>query len=254
MALKLTRDLIFFDLETTGVDVERDRIVSLGMLRMGGNGFRGPATERLFNPGVPIPAQASAIHGIFDADVAHEPSFASGAAAIVAELAGCDVAGFNVRNFDVPMLSAEFRRAGITWPGPDVVIVDAFRIYNRKEPRTLEAAARHYLGEEHHDAHNATADVIACARVLIEQAGRYGAPTLAELVALERDPEWVDSDGKIRWQGTVPVIGFGKWAGRPLAQVDAGYLDWMLGQNFPADTKAIIRDALRGVYPIRSAA
>jgi DNA polymerase-3 subunit epsilon len=165
---------------------------------------------------------------------------------------GRDVAGFNCRSFDVPMLSAEFKRAGIVWPTPDVKIVDVFKVYNRKEPRTLGAAVRHYCGREHEDAHNATADVMACLDVLEEQAKRYGVSTLDELAALERDPSWLDQDGKVAWVGDVACIGFGKWAGRPLSQVDPGYLSWMLKQDFPADTKSIIAAALRGQFPRRN--
>lgn len=246
MTLTLTKPLIIFDLETTGVDVENDRIVSLALHRSD-----GAARELRFNPGRPIPPEATAVHGITDADVAACPSFGSVAQGVLLWFHGHDVAGFNVRHFDVPLLSAEFRRAGITWPTPDVAIVDAFRIYNRKEPRTLGAAMRHYCGREHDDAHNATADVQACLDVIMEQAKRYDASTVAELAALEKDADWLDQDGRIKWQGDVAVIGFGKWQGRPLSQVDRSYLQWMLGQDFGAEVKAIISHAMLGSFPTR---
>jgi DNA polymerase-3 subunit epsilon len=248
--LQLARPLVVLDLETTGVDVEKDRIVEICMHRIGG----GAATvTMLLNPGRPIPTEATAVHGITDADVANKPSFNDVHHELLAFLSGADVAGFNVRSFDVPMLSAEFKRCGITWPGQDVSIVDAFRIYNRMEPRTLGAAVRHYLGREHDGAHGAEADVRATAEVIEEQARRYGVTTLAELELLERDPDWLDADGKIRWQGDVAVIGFGKWAGKPLAQVDPGYLRWMLDQKFASDVVKVITAALRGEYPTRNA-
>lgn len=247
MALQLTRPLAIFDLETTGVDVANDRIVSLGAMIVG-----GATVEHRFNPGRPIPPEATAVHGITDADVADKPRFAEVAHQVYDLLAGCDIAGFNVRAFDVPMLAAEFARVGLTWPDQGVIVVDAFRIYNRKEPRTLGAAVRHYIGQEHVDAHSAAADVEACAQVLAEQATRYGVTTIAELAALESDPDWIDQDGRLRWQGNVACVGFGKWAGRPLAQVEQGYLRWMLGQDFPAELKTIIADALRGRFPTRT--
>lgn len=249
MTLNLTRPLIVLDVETTGVDVERDRIVSLAWATQDGT-----ALELRFNPGFPIPPEASAIHGITDDDVRDCPAFPGEAARIAQAWHGADLAGFNLRSFDVPILRAEFRRAGFAdWPGADTRVIDAYRVYNRMEPRTLEAACRHYLGEELQNAHSAKADVEACVRVLQEQARRYGASTLAELEALERDPSWIDTDGKVRWQGDVAVIGFGKWNGKPLAQVDPGYLRWVMGQDFPADFKAIINDALAGKLPRRAA-
>ncbi len=185
-ALKLERTLAVFDLETTGVDVNNDRIVSLAVGWH--NGAAWQCKEMRFNPGRPIPAEATAVHGISDADVADKPAFVDVASRVIECFKGCDVAGFNCRSFDVPMLSAEFKRCGIEWPTPDVKIVDVFKIYNRKEPRTLGAAVRLYCGREHENAHNATADVVACLDILEEQAKRYGCSTLDELAALERDP------------------------------------------------------------------
>lgn len=250
MPLRLTRPLIVLDLETTGTDVNNDRIVEISMLMRGTD---NKATMRL-NPGIPIPAEASAVHGITDDDVANKPSFSDLAPAIIGFLNGADITGFNVRSFDVPLLTSEFRRVNITWPPADVQIVDVFRIYNRMEPRTLSAAVRHYLGREHDGAHGADADVMACSVVLDQQSNIYGAATLAELEALERDPDWLDQDGKIRWRSDdVAVIGFGKYQGLPLGKVDLGYLEWMLRQEFAPDVKQIIKDALKGIFPRRGA-
>lgn len=253
-SLRLQRDLVVLDLETTGVTPAKDRIVSLAFQRLRAPDGRPTEEPRevLFNPGGHIPAEATAVHGITDAHVELAPSFAEFAEEVSAWLGGADLAGFNLRHFDVPMLTAEFARAGVKWPADDVRFVDVFRIYSRKEPRTLGAAVRHYLGEEHTGAHQAGADVLATARVLEEQARRYGVATVEDLAELERDPDWIDNDGKVRWQNGVAVIGFGKWQGRPLNQVDRGYLEWMLGQDFPADTRAIISAALRGKYPTRA--
>src|ERR1044072_604288 len=161
-ALKLERPLVVFDLETTGVDVNNDRIVSLAVHVVGSP----HDAEYRLNPGRPIPAEATAVHGIGDLDIVGCPTFNDICGRLIQIFEGCDVAGFNCPHFDVPMLSAEFRRAGITWPTPDVKIVDVFKVYNRKEPRTLAAAYRHYLGQELENAHNATVDVMACLDVL----------------------------------------------------------------------------------------
>lgn len=239
MTLTLQRPLIVLDVETTGVDVEKDRVVSLAWATMD-----GVAHELRFNPGFPIPPEASAIHGITDDDVCDCPAFPGEAGRIAQAWHGADLAGFNLRSFDVPILRAEFRRAGfVDWPGADTRIVDAYRIYNRMEPRTLEAACRHYLGEELQNAHSAKADVEACVRVLQVQAKRYGASTLAELEALERDPSWVDAEGKFKRVNGVVIITIGqKWAGKPLAQVDTGFLEWMVGPKakFADDTRAVV--------------
>jgi len=253
--LDLTRPLAVFDLETTGVDVGVDRVVSIGIIRLGGASTEEDELARLaylLNPGRPIPPEATAVHGIRDKDVAACPVFADVARGIHRELLGCDLAGFNVKSFDVPMLAAEFRRVGITWPAEGQRIVDAFRVYNRMEPRTLQAAARYYAKTEHTEAHSAMADAEMTAQILLEQAKLYGVSDIEALRQLERDPEWLDEEGKVKWQGDVAVLNFGKWSGTPLAKVERGYLDWMLRQDFPSDTLAIIKAAWNRDYPKRA--
>lgn len=250
MSLQLQRPLAVIDLETTGVDIDRDRIVQIAVVRSD-----GLSREWLINPGQAIPELASAIHGITQDMVAGAPTFRAVADDIYQCIVGCDIGTYNGRAFDVPMLSAEFRRAHIRWPLGDEAQVDARRVFDAQEPHTLEAAVRRYVGRTHAGAHDACHDARATLDVILRQAEVYNATTLAELADRERAPDWIDSRGVYRWKGRIAVITIGKdWAGKPLAQVDRGFLQWMLGKDFPPDTKQITRDALNGRYPQKESA
>lgn len=250
--LRLERPLIVLDVETTGVDVEKDRVVSLAWCKLG-EGGNAKIHHYLVNPYRAIPPEATAVHGITDDMVANAKMFDTLAPLCAAHWAGSDVAGFNARSFDLPLLQAEFRRVCVAWPFDGAKTVDVFRVYNRMEPRTLGAACRHYLGEEHHDAHDAAGDVARTVQVLQAQAERYGATSLDALAALERDPSWLDSDGKLRMVNGVTVVGFGKWQGKPLSQVDHGYLAWCLAKDFPADFHQLLIEELARRWGISEA-
>jgi DNA polymerase III subunit epsilon len=243
--MRLTRDLVFFDLETTGTDPAQDRVVSMAAVRLRPDGSRAEWHGR-YNPGRPIPRLATAVHGITDADVAPCSPFASAARELFAALSGCDLAGYNVAAYDVPLLAAEFRRCGLAWPAPDQRIADAFQVFRAQEPHNLAGALRRYKGQRLDGAHDALVDTMATVEVLLAQAEHYGAADLEQLLALQRADDWADSTGKVKRVGDIPVLNFGKWSGTPLDQVPADYRRWMLGADFPDDTKELLRASLAG--------
>ena len=255
MPIELTRPLVYFDLETTGIDVASDKIVEISALRVEPDGAREQRTRRV-NPGRPIPAGATAVHGIRDEDVRDEPLFAQVARGFLEFLDGADLAGFNVARFDVPLLERELRECGMDLRLTERKVIDAMTIYHRKERRDLSAAARFYLNREHEGAHAADADVTITAEILEAQLARYDdlpkAPDALEAWCRRARPGSVDERGKFVWKSGEVVLSFGKHRGKPLRAVvaeDSGYLEWILQSDFPADAKKVASDALRGQYP-----
>ena len=249
-ALQLTRPIVCFDLETTGVDPGTDRIVEISILRVEPDGSRVTRTRRI-NPGRPIPEGATAVHGIRDEDVADAPSFRQIAKGLAETLEGADLAGFNVARFDIPLLDREFRDSGFDLGLDKRRIVDAMTIFHRMEPRDLSAATRFYLGREHSGAHEAEADVAASFEILEAQLERYDdlPQTVDALDAwLRRIPEnAADQSGKFVHEDGRVVFNFGKHKGKLLAEVAASapdYLQWILGSDFPDDAKRFVREAL----------
>ena len=250
--LRLTRPLAFFDLETTGIDPQRDKIVEIAVVRVDPGGATAGKTRRI-NPERPIPPDATAVHGIRDEDVAGAPAFRQVARGILDFLADSDLAGFNIRRFDVPLLDREFRDCGLDLALVQRRVVDAMTIFHRKEPRDLSAAVRHFLGREHEGAHGAEADVAATLEVLDAELDRY--PDLPRTVAELED--WchpapagaVDRQGKFVIREGQIVFAFGRQRGRALVEVarlQRDYLEWILKQDFPDDARAIVERALRG--------
>ena len=250
--LRLQRPLVFFDLETTGIDPTRDKIVEIAMIRVEPDGTRRPAVHRV-NPGRPIPKEATAIHGIGDDDVRDEPMFSAIAGEIAALLEGADLAGFNVRRFDVPLLERELKECGHDLAVQGRRIIDVMSIFHRKEPRDLSAAVRFFLARDHDGAHGAAADIDATLDVLDAQLARYE-DLPRDLDGLDRwlNPpvvDAVDRNGKFVVREGEIVFAFGKLRGRPLrevAQVERDYLEWILRQDFPEDARALVEKALRG--------
>jgi DNA polymerase-3 subunit epsilon len=253
--LKLERPLVFFDLETTGIDPRSDKIVEISVLRVNPDGGRDSRTRRI-NPGRPIPPEATAIHGISDDDVRNEPSFRQIARGLLDFLADADLAGFNVSRFDLPLLEREFRSCGLDLVASKRRVIDAMTIFHRKERRDLTAAVSFYLGRSHDGAHAAEADVSATIEVLDAQLARY--PDLPRSV--EELESWtrggrlpgVDSSGKFVWREGEAVFAFGKHQGKPLravAEEDSGYLEWIVKSDFPDDARELVAEALRGRYP-----
>ncbi len=252
-----SRPLVFFDLETTGTDRMQDRIVEIAALKISPGG--GVETfDRRVNPGIPIPRESTVVHGISDADVADCPKFPAIAAEVEAFFAGADLAGYNIRGFDVPLLLKEFERSSLPFPLEGRRIVDAQTIYFRKEPRDLTAAVRFFAGREHAGAHAALADVVASAEVLAGQLARYedlprSSSGLHEFT-MPDEGRWVDPDKRFSWRHGQAVFAFGENRGKKLKDVadsNPGYLQWILRADFPAPAKRIVEEALKGKFPER---
>lgn len=255
--LELERPLVVFDLETTGVDPETDRIVEISACRLDPDGGRTWLDHRV-NPGIPIPPEAAAIHGISDEDVADAPRFDDLADEIEAFFEGADLGGFNVARFDLPALDAEFRRVGRDVGLTGRQVVDVMTIFHRKERRDLGAAVRLYLGREHDGAHAARADVEATVGILEAQVRRYddlpGTVEGLDAWCKAPPPGALDHGRRLVWSAGEAVVNFGPHRGRTLREVAAdpdarGFLRWILGKDFEADVKRIVADALDGRFP-----
>ncbi|HSH76443.1 MAG TPA: 3'-5' exonuclease, partial [Longimicrobiales bacterium] len=228
----LQRPLVFFDLETTGLDLKNDRIVELAFIKVTPQGDV-LERERRFDPGIPIPPEATAVHGITDADVAGEVSFCRTAKSLADTFEGCDLAGFNIRRFDLPMLIHELKRCGCDLSLAGCRVLDMQTIFHREEPRDLSAAARFYLGREHEEAHTALGDIRTSAAVLAAQLQRY--PHIPR--DLDSLHAYCDAYAPIRseldlWFSDTPegrVFRRGRHKGRALAEValeSPDYLRW----------------------------
>jgi DNA polymerase-3 subunit epsilon len=252
MSLALKRPLAFFDLETTGIDPARDKIVEIALVRVDPDGSRRGTTRRV-NPERPIPAEATAIHGIGDADVAGAPAFRQLARELLDLLGDADLAGFNVRRFDVPLLDREFKDCALDLALAQRRIVDVMTIFHKKEPRDLSAAVRFFLDREHEGAHGAEADVAASIDVFEAQLRRYqDLPRTVDDLDAWCNPVprgAVDRDGKFVLREGEIVFAFGKQKGRALsevARVQRDYLEWILKQDFPEDARLLVAKALKG--------
>lgn len=248
MNLTLTRPLVVLDLETTSADPKTARIVeaSFTLYTMSDDRERMLDTTktRRLNPGIPIPPEATAIHGITDADVADCPQFGTVAKSLLEFLDGADLAGFNLKRFDLKVLDAEFARCGLEFPLAGRTILDVCVMFHQLQPRDLAAAVKHYLGAPEFAAHSAAGDVSATAEVLDAMLVRHDLPrTVADLGAAFTDPDAIDIDGCFARRGSDIVFAFGKHEGRPIRE-HAGYLRWMLGESFLSDTKQIAKDTL----------
>ncbi len=242
MPLQLKKPIVFFDLETTGVDIMNDRIVEISIIKVMPNGEEKEKTRRV-NPEMHIPEAASEVHGIHDEDVANEPVFRQLARSLANELEGCDLAGFNSNRFDIPMLDQEFRRAGVKFDFSKARFVDVQTIFHKKEQRTLTAAYRFYCGKELEDAHSANADTRATLEVLKAQVERY--PDLPQdiegLSEYSCQQKNVDFMGRLIYdENGKEVINFGKYKGKNAEEVlrtNPGYYSWIMNGDFSPNTK-----------------
>ena len=253
--LRIERPIAFIDIETTGLSVSSDRIVELSVLKVQPDGTEEQKTKR-FNPQIPISAEANEVHGITDEDVANEPVFRQFARGLGQYLDGCDIAGFGVQRLDLPMLEAEFKRAGVEFSRRGRRVLDAMVIYHELDPRDLAAAYSRYCGKVMERPHSAADDARVAAEVLDAQIGVHPElpQDLAELHAFCNPDEdrWIDSEGKFQWSDGQAMVSFGQHKGRSLrsvAELDADYLQWIVDADFPADVKEIAAGALRGEFP-----
>ena len=259
--LKLARPLVVFDIESTGTSPRRDRIIELAAVKISPDGTE---TEKcwLLNPGVKIPPETTAIHGISDEIVKDCPTFKERAAEIFAFFDGCDLSGFNADRFDIPCLEEEFARAGMNFAPTSRKHVDVQRIYHRMEPRDLSAAVRFYLGRDHAGAHGAAADARATLDVLKAQMEKY--PSLPQTVdemdeyLVPHDPLNADRYGMLRWKDGELTVNFGKKKGESLRKLllnEPNYLRWIIKGDFDTEVKTIVRDLVEnGRLPPKPAA
>lgn len=254
MNLNLKNPLVFFDLETTGTNIANDRIVELAFLKVLPSGETQKMVDRV-NPTIPIPEESSMIHGIRDEDVKDAPTFKSLAKNLAKFLEGCDLAGFNIVRFDVPVLVEEFLRAEVDFEVGNRKLVDSQKIFFMMEKRTLTAAYKFYCDKDLEGAHGAEADTVATYEVLKAQIERYQGQEVTDiggnvLTTLENDmasihqlvaSNMVDLAGRLVLNDKgVEVFNFGKHKGKPVSQVfkkEPGYYDWMMQGDFPLDTK-----------------
>lgn len=247
--LSLKRPIIFFDLETTGVQPARDRIVELAMIKMLPGGARDTFIKRI-NPGIPIPPETTAIHGISDDDVKDAPTFKQIAHTLYEWMKGADLAGYNSTRFDIPVLAEEFLRCGINIDFSERFMVDAQQIFFKQEQRNLSSAYKFYCQKELENAHSAEADILATIEVLEGQLEKYG--------DLSTDVQWlhdyccdgepvVDYARAMVSKNGVPVFNIGKHKGQSVAAVfarDPSYYDWMMKADFSLHTKQKISEIL----------
>jgi DNA polymerase-3 subunit epsilon len=253
MKLNLKKPIIFFDLETTGTDFSKDRIVEICYIKIFPDGREVEYTKRI-NPGMHIPEVASAVHGIYDEDVKNCPLFKDVAKEIANEFAGCDVAGFNSNRFDLPLLAEEFLRAQVDIDLSRLDAIDVQVLYHKREPRTLTAAYKFYCGKNLDDAHSALADTRATYEVLKAQLDHY--PDMEnDMDVLSKESSFtnnVDFAGRIVYdENGREVFNFGKYKGMPVDAVldrDPGYYGWMMNGEFTLNTKQVLtRIKLRGI-------
>lgn len=252
--LNLKNPLVVFDLETTGTNISKDRIVEMAMIKVFPDGTSEEKSRRL-NPTIPIPTEVSLIHGIYDEDVKDAPTFKQVAKSIATWLEGCDLAGFNILKFDVPMLVEEFLRANVDFEVDNRKLVDAQKIFHLMEKRNLSTAYQFYCGQTLENAHSALADTKATLDVLTSQIDRYDGEKVTDLLGKEigtivndmnvlhelTNQRMVDLAGRIVYNDkNEEVFNFGKHRGRLVSEVlkkEPSFYDWMMKGDFPLDTK-----------------
>ena len=247
MNLKLKRPIVFFDLETTGVDTANDRIVEISLVKIGVDGTKSVKTRRI-NPEMHIPEAATAVHGITDEDVKDEPTFKQIAKSLAQYIEGCDFGGFNSNRFDLPVLVEEFMRAGVDVDFRKRKFVDVQNIFHRKEQRTLVAAYKFYCDKDLENAHSAEADTLATYEVLEAQIERYPdiGDTVEQLSEFSSNGTIVDFAGRLALNDKgEEVFTFGKYRGQSVEEIfrkEPSYYKWMMDGDFPQYTKKVITE------------
>ncbi|WP_242917116.1 3'-5' exonuclease [Pontibacter liquoris] len=257
MKLNLKRPIVFFDLETTGTDICKDRIVEVSVLKVTPDGEEILKTRRI-NPTIPIPLESSLIHKIYDEDIKDAPTFKQVARDLEQFLKGCDLGGYNLLRFDIPLLAEEFLRCDIDFDIENRNIVDACKIFHMMEQRTLSAAYKFYCDRKLENAHSAEADTVATYHILMGQLDRYQQtavelPEGIETFPIQNDMEVLhkftvqktaDLSGRIVYNNAgQEVFNFGKYKNVPVEDVlakEPSYYDWMMKGDFPLYTKKVL--------------
>ena len=245
MELKLSKPICFFDLETTGIDITKDRIVEISILKVYPNGNKESKTW-LVNPTIPIPKAASDVHGITDERVAGEPTFKELAKQIHNMIKDSDLAGYNSDRFDIPLLAEEMLRAEVDFDLGNHVSVDVQTIFHKMEQRTLSAAYKFYCGKDLIDAHTASADTNATYEILKAQLDRYDnlENNIKKLSEFTYRKQIADFAGFIGYNDKgEEIFTFGKHKGKRVEDIfdeEPGYFGWLLGADFPLYTKKIL--------------
>ena len=247
MKLNLKRPIIFFDLETTGVNTSSDRIVEISLVKIMPDGEEITKTRRI-NPEMPIPAEATAVHGITDEDVKDCPTFRQVAKSFKDFIEGCDFGGFNSNRFDLPVLAEEFIRAGVDVNFKNRRYIDVQNIFHKKEERTLVAAYRFYCGKELHEAHSAQADTMATYEVLQAQLDHYEdlENSVEFLSQFSSRGETADLAGRIGYnEKGEEIFTFGKYRGQSVEAIfrkEPSYYEWIMNGDFHQYTKKIFTE------------
>ncbi|MEI6748415.1 MAG: exonuclease domain-containing protein [Bacteroidales bacterium] len=258
MQLNLTRPIIIFDLETTGIQVATDRIVEISLMRVSPDESEEIWTQRI-NPTIPIPPQSSAIHHIMDEDVKDKPTFSQIAKQVAAFIGHADLAGYNSIRFDIPLLVEEFLRAGIDFDIKNRRFIDVQNIFHRMEQRTLSAAYKFYCNQEHTGAHGAESDTVVTYEILKAQLDRYNGVSFTDANGKTTNPVVNDMNALHEFSNLTnnadlvghlifnskgeEVINFGKHKGKTVESVfssEPSYYDWMMKADFPLSTKRVI--------------
>lgn len=265
MKFNLTRDLCFFDVEATGLNVIRDRIIQIAIIKFFADGREQEELSMLINPGIPISAEAMSIHGITPKDVARKPVFQQVAQQLYDFIGDADLAGYNSNRFDVPMLMEEFARVGIEFDVERRRTIDVQRVFYKMEPRTLQAALKFYCEKDLDNAHDAMADVRATVEVFLGQLERYKdvnyidpdgniteRPVREDVQMLHEftnDTRFLDATQRMKYDvdGT-PVFAFGKYIGKPVAATlsqDKQYYNWILNKEFSSQVKQLVKKLVK---------
>jgi DNA polymerase-3 subunit epsilon len=239
--LQLTKPLAFIDLETTGINLATDRIVEIAIVKILPDGKRS-AKRKLINPQIPIPKQASDLHGITDEMVKDAPTFKQAAHELKQILDACDIAGYNSNRFDIPLLIEEFLRAEVDFDMKGRRLLDVQNIFHKMEQRTLSAAYKFYCNKNLDGAHSAETDALATAEILSAQLLRYPelGTTIDSVIKTIGEEQIVDFARRFIIENGVEVFNFGKYKGRSVAEVlkaEPQYYDWMMKAEFPLYTK-----------------
>jgi DNA polymerase III subunit epsilon len=243
LPIQLDRPIVFFDAETTGLDIAKDRIISLAIVKLFPDGTR-ISKNQLINPMIPISPEATAIHGITNEMLVDKPKFSQLAKSLHELMKDCYLGGYNNNFFDNPILQEEFSRCGIEFPDYSQISVDACSIFKFFEKRDLSSALKFYCGRDMENAHNAQADIDATVDVFLAQLTKYDElkdKSIAEVAKIGRNENWVD------WQGRIVLDADGDYAwnigkvkGKKIKK-EIGFADWVLTNDFPETFKSLVR-------------